>query len=117
MFKPSRREEHAVRPTEPELRRLREQQLTHERLMARALDLKKIVEHRRSAPHVGNGSERPERLLRGCIHVELWVESDGSESVVVNGSRHGTTLELKGLLHDAIYALAHEAEPGFTTSD
>lgn len=106
-----------MRSTEPELRRLQEQQLTHERLMARALDLRKIVEHRRAAAHIRTENEPEERFLRGCIHVELWVESDGSESVVVNGSRHGTTLELKGLLHDAIYALAHEAEPGFTTSD
>ena len=74
-----------------------------------------IVEHRRGTPppdpaHTPN----PERTLTRCVQVELWTEADGTECLVVAGNEHAPTLELKGLLHDGLYAMAHAGEPSFT---
>jgi len=106
-----------MRPSEPDLSRLDEQQRTRQRLMSETPELTKIVERRRASDTVGARSDQPERFLKECIQVELWVESDGTESVVVNGSHTAKPLALKGLLHDGIYALAHADEPGYAVYD
>ena len=73
--------------------------------------MQSIVEHNRGKADPAESS--PVRRLRGRVEVQLWIESDGSESIAVCGGDL-THLELKGLLHDGVYALAHQGEPGFT---
>lgn len=72
----------------------------------------KLVEHRRSSysTHVQHDERR---ALSNCVQVQLWVDGDGNESIVVVGDANATPLEIKGLLHDGLYAVAHAGEPGF----
>ena len=75
-----------------------------------------IVDHSRK-----NTTTRPDpseaRTLKCCVQVQLWAEADGTESLVVVGTNSVPHLELKALLHDGIYAMAHEGEPGFSHGD
>lgn len=71
-----------------------------------------IVEHRRSTrenPAPSDNSKRTRRL-RECVAVMVWEEEDGSETVSVVGDSQLGELELKGVLHDGIYAMTHIAE-------
>ena len=54
------------------------------------------------------GSSEP-RLVT-ALTVEVWEETDGSESIIINGTNTGT-LEAKGVLHDALWALIHSPKP------
>jgi hypothetical protein len=71
--------------------------------------MRKILEHHRSKLNP-NADPRAERTLMSCVQVQLWVDDDGRESIVVLGDESAAPLELKGLLHDGVYALAHEDE-------
>ena len=70
-------------------------------------EMTKVIEHHR--PEQPNRvPEAHDRYLKQCVAVMVWEEADGTESVVVVGDDHLRELGLKGVLHDAIYALAHE---------
>jgi hypothetical protein len=74
------------------------------------------VQHNRRAS--GSHSEpQGDRTLKGTLEVQLWQEMDGSESVVVTGGPSLNDLEMKGLLHDAVYVMAHRGEEGFITGN
>ena len=70
-----------------------------------------IVEHHRGVRMQEVGGH--ERTLKGCVQVQVWTEADGRECIVVCGTDNVSHLELKGMLHDGVYALAHEGEPGY----
>lgn len=74
-----------------------------------------ILERQRRKPTSTQESIRAGSTLSGSVQVQLWTEADGSERVLVLGDSAMSRLELKGLLHDGIYALAHTDEPGFIT--
>lgn len=74
-----------------------------------------ILEHTRpsrtgEAPYLHGG-----RRVKECVAVMLVEETDGSETVAIVGDADAEHLQLKGVLHDAIYAFAHKGEPGFET--
>ena len=73
--------------------------------------MRTIIEHHRRSRNPSEQSTG--RKLQACVQVQLWVDDDGRESIVVLGDESAGPLVLKGLLHDAVYALAHEGEPGF----
>jgi hypothetical protein len=66
-----------------------------------------VIEHHRHERPTRNG-EAHDRRLKQCVAVLVWEEADGTESVVVVGDEHLQELGLKGVLHDAVYAVAHE---------
>ena len=70
-------------------------------------EMTKVIEHRRPDRPTRQG-EAHDRRLKQCVAVLVWEEADGSESVVVVGDDHLEDLGLKGVLHDAVYALANE---------
>jgi hypothetical protein len=65
-----------------------------------------IVERRRKS-HGSETTERHEetRRLRECVVVMVWEEEDGSETISVLGDAELDDLELKGVLHDGLYAM------------
>ena len=68
-----------------------------------------VVERHRSYDNdepSGNG----ERKLKETVAIRIWEETDGSETIEVVGDRGLDSLEMKGVLHDAIYALAHDGD-------
>ena len=79
------------------------------------LAMQTVIEHRRSAHSLEGSQSNNQRTLKHCVQVEMWVDDDGRESIVVQGDENASHLELKGLLHDGIYALAHEGERGFVS--
>lgn len=95
-----------------EPRRLADAKLTEDMLEDHLPTLSKIVEHSRK----NSSDESPPskgRFLKECVTVEVWQEADGSESIVVVGDSKLESLELKGVLHDGIYALAHRGDPAW----
>ena len=70
-------------------------------------EMTKVIEHHRP-DHPTRDGEVHDRRLKQCVAVMVWEEPDGTESVVVIGDDTLHDLGLKGLLHDAVYALAHE---------
>ena len=80
-----------------------------------------VVEHHRM--NNGNGNKHPlarpagSRKLKECVAVMIWEEEDGTETVSVVGDPEITELEVKGVLHDAVYAVAHVGEEGFNKID
>ena len=76
-----------------------------------------VVEHRRKK----NGNRgrhplaeaNPGRKLKECVAVMVWEEEDGTETISVVGDPGITDLGVKGVLHDAVYAVAHVGEEGF----
>ena len=93
-----------------EPRRLADAKLTEEMLEDHLPTLSKIVEHTRKSSLDGDSAPSG-RFLKECVTVEVWQEADGSESIVVVGDSKLESLELKGVLHDGIYALAHRGDP------
>jgi hypothetical protein len=71
-----------------------------------------FVEHRKGASDHGQGSEAPRKIMQ-CAIVVQWQEPDGTEYVTVAGDAELTDLGIKGMLHDGIYAMAHQGEPGY----
>ena len=65
-----------------------------------------VVERRRSFSDQPGGNG--ERKLRETVAVRVWEEADGSETIEIVGDQGLDSLEMKGVLHDAIYALAHD---------
>lgn len=63
---------------------------------------------RHMTPAEGGSGEG--RKVRECAVVMICEESDGTQSVVVLGDSDQTHLEIKGILHDGIYAIAHADE-------
>ena len=80
-----------------------------------------VVEHHRARN--GNGHKHPlarpneSRRLKECVAVMIWEEEDGTETISVVGDPEITELEVKGVLHDAVYAVAHVGEEGFNKID
>jgi hypothetical protein len=51
-------------------------------------------------------------VLKDAISINVWIGRDGRQRVEVESARDIHPLEVKGILHDALYALAHlEASP------
>lgn len=76
--------------------------------------MEEILEHTRRNGKGHNGVTRDGRKIKECVAVMLVEEADGSETVLIVGDADAEHLELKGVLHDGIYAFAHKGEPGFT---
>jgi hypothetical protein len=70
-------------------------------------EMTKVIEHHRP-DHPTRPEEAHDRRLKQCLAVMVWEEPDGSESIVVVGDERLEDLGLKGILHDAVYALSHE---------
>ena len=49
------------------------------------------------------------RKMKQRVAVVVWEEPDGTETVCIVSDTDLTNLEMKGILHDGIYALAHDA--------
>lgn len=97
-------------------RRLGDSKVIKALLAERLPAMTKIIEHRREMKGANPPGSVTERTLKSCVQVQLWTEVDGSESLVVSGTMIDSHLELKGLLHDGVFALAHEGEPGYTAT-
>jgi hypothetical protein len=69
-----------------------------------------IVEHKRSKGTDATGSNR---RVREAVAVIVFEEEDGSETVSVLGDAQIGNLELKGVLHDGLYAMAHEGDADY----
>ena len=76
-------------------------------------EMETIIEHNRSnaQSRPGNGSGRK---VRDAIAVVVFEEEDGSETVSVVGNSDVGELELKGVLHDGLYAMTHLGEEDFS---
>jgi hypothetical protein len=70
-------------------------------------EMTRVISHLRPDQPTRN-HEAHDRRLKQCVAVLVWEEADGTESVVVVGDDHLQDLGLKGVLHDAIYAMARE---------
>lgn len=70
-----------------------------------------FVEHQHGTRHDGPSADQ--RRIMKCAVVVQWQDPDGSEYITVAGDGDLGALGLKGILHDGLYALAHEGEPGF----
>jgi len=70
-------------------------------------EMTNVIEHHRPESPTRNG-EAHDRRLKQCVAVMVWEEADGTESVVVVGDEQLQDLGLKGVLHDAVYAVAQE---------
>ena len=68
-----------------------------------------IVERRRKSVRAPDASDSG-RKLRECVTVMVWEEPDGSETIEIVGDDQLDPLEMKGVLHDGIYALAHDGD-------
>ena len=79
-------------------------------------EMRTILEHNRGISSSTAGSSEG-RTLKGCVQVQLWTEADGTESIVITGTNDASHLELNAMLHDGVYAMAHQGEPGFITLD
>jgi hypothetical protein len=69
-----------------------------------------IVERRRESMDIDKSRGR---TLKDCVAVMIWTEEDGTETVTVVGDNNISALELKGVLHDGLYAIAHQGEEGW----
>jgi hypothetical protein len=77
-------------------------------------DMATIVEHQRSNPRATDGTEgKRERRVLEAVAVVVFEESDGTETIEVVGDVSVGSLELKGVLHDGLYAMAHKGDEGF----
>jgi hypothetical protein len=72
-----------------------------------------IVERRRKSMSI---EPTAGRTLKGCVAVMVWTEADGTETVAVVGDDNISNLELKGVLHDGLYAIAHIDEESWVPS-
>ena len=97
-------------------RRLAADQEVKAHLTDQVPKMQTIIDHTRKTTIPGPASSEG-RTLKCCVQVQLWAEADGTESLVVVGTNSVPHLELKALLHDGIYAMAHEGEPGFARGD
>lgn len=77
-------------------------------------EMAEILEHTRSKANAQGPVTRDGRKIKECVAVMLVEEADGSETVLIVGDADAEHLELKGVLHDGLYAFAHKGEPGFT---
>ncbi len=68
--------------------------------------MSEILEHSR-AKRAAVDAAGP-RKVKECVAVMLVEEADGSETVLIVGDSDVEQLELKGVLHDGIYAFTHE---------
>lgn len=83
-------------------------------LEGRLPEMAEILEHTRRNTNGEGPVTRDGRKIKECVAVMLVEEADGSETVMIVGDANAEHLALKGVLHDGIYAFAHEGEPGFT---
>jgi hypothetical protein len=72
-----------------------------------------IVEHHR-AKGSGESTHPSNRKVREAVAVVVFEEEDGTETVSVIGDAQVGALELKGVLHDGLYAMAHEGDDDYT---
>lgn len=72
-----------------------------------------ILEHSRSGSSESPHAPKGPRKVKECVAVMLVEEVDGSETLMIVGDSDAPHLQLKGVLHHGIYAMAHEGEPGF----
>lgn len=72
-----------------------------------------ILEHKRAKVNGDSSVMRDGRKIKECVAVVLVEEADGSETVLIVGDADAEHLELKGALHDGIYAFAHKGDPGY----
>ena len=99
--------DHTIKP-----KRLAEATKTRRAIAQDLTERRELVVHNRPASGDGEPTDGPVR--RGYVLVEVWQETDGSESIVVCGDAEMKELEIKGLLHDGVYSIAHRGEVGFT---
>jgi hypothetical protein len=52
-------------------------------------------------------SSTDDRTLKGWVAVACWEDESGRVSQSVVGDGHSTSLETKGLLHSAVWTVAH----------
>jgi hypothetical protein len=83
-------------------------------LEGRLPEMAQILEHKRENRSIEVPETFHGRRVKECVAVMLVEEADGSETVHIVGDASAAHLQLKGMLHDAIYAFAHKGEPGFT---
>lgn len=76
-------------------------------------DMATIVEHKR-ANSPSDPAKKEGRRVREAVAVVVFEEEDGTETVSVIGDSQIPTLELKGVLHDGLYAMAHEGDQDYT---
>ena len=66
-------------------------------------EMSQVLERHRGGSSAPDGEHRS---IKRCVAVVVWEEADGTESISVVGDTALGNLALKGLLHDAIYAMA-----------
>lgn len=88
---------------------------TENSLVSDPQKMRALVEHRRDQARKSVEPAATKDLVASVL-VQLWVDQDGIESLTVMGAEGASTLELKGLLHDGLYALAHQGEQGYVPS-
>ena len=74
-----------------------------------------VLEHKRPNRTAGSSMLRDGRKVKECVAVMLVEEADGSETVMILGDADAERLELKGILHDGIYAFSHMGDPDYRT--
>ena len=93
-------------------RRLKEDRSIRNMLRSMFDKMQPIVEHRshiRQAPLEAGAARR----VKECVAIVTWEEPDGSETISVVGGAGVAPLEVKGLLHQAVYAIAHADSPEY----
>ena len=68
-----------------------------------------VVERQRRNAEANKTAPADTRKLRECVVVMVWEEPDGSETITVAGDEDVNHLELKGVLHDGLYTMAHKS--------
>ena len=74
-----------------------------------------VLEHTRPNRTGAPSMLRDGRKVKECVAVMLVEEADGSETVMILGDADAERLELKGVLHDGIYAFWHMGDPDYRT--
>jgi hypothetical protein len=98
-------------------KRLADAKMAEELMQDELTTMTEFVKHERRKLEGRNGETHGERFIKECVTVEIWQEADGTESVSVSGTSGLHPLEIKGVLHDGVYAIAHRGEPGFVSED
>jgi hypothetical protein len=75
-------------------------------LAAKMDEMVAVIERHRPAQN----PNLSERHLICTVSVMVWQEADGTETVTVVGDSDMTPLQMKGILHDGLYTVAHEGD-------
>ncbi len=89
-------------PNDPVVKMLKDDPVVMEALNSRTQTLRKSVTGCLEGALAQDGKK-----LKSWVAVATWENEDGTVTETVMSDEHSTPLEIKGLLHDAVWSSAH----------